>query len=188
MRIGYARVSTSDQKFDLQIDALEKSGCDKIFKEVVGGVKTEKKELNELLKQARENDTLVVWRLDRLGRSLKDLILFINNLKEKKIFFKSIVESIDTSTPTGEFFFHITGAFAQLERNLIHERTMAGLVAARARGRLGGRPKVIDKETLKVALSMYETQKIPISDICDRLKIKQRSFYRYLSQYKAVNR
>ena len=141
MIIGYARISTSDQNFDLQLDALKKAGCEKIFKEAVSGIKSEKKELVETLKQLRRGDTLIVWKLDRLGRSLKSLIELVNQLKDEGIYFKSLMDSIDTSTSLGQFFFHITGSFAELERNLIRERTIAGLASARKRGRKGGRPK-----------------------------------------------
>ena len=144
MLIGYARVSTQDQNLDLQVEALEKNGCDKIYQEIVSGIKAERKTLNEALSYLRTGDTLVVWRLDRLGRSLKQLIELINSLQERYVGFKSVVEAIDTTTPTGQFFFHITGAFAELERNLIRERTRAGLASARARGRKGGRPKALD--------------------------------------------
>lgn len=180
MIIGYARISTSEQNFDLQIDALKKFGCEKIFKEVISGVKSEKKELEEALKRLRKGDTLIVWKLDRLGRTLKSLIELVNKLKEEGIYFKSLMDSIDTSTSMGQFFFHITGSFAELERNLIHERTMAGLTAARERGRKGGRPKVIDDKTFNTALKMYNTKDFSVTEICSRLKINKRSFYRYM--------
>ena len=123
MKIGYARISTVEQNFALQVDALEKVGCEKIFKDTASGSISERKILKETLSYLREGDTLVVWRLDRLGRSLKHLIELVNELKEKNIEFESVIENIDTATPTGQFFFHVTGAFAELERNLILERT-----------------------------------------------------------------
>ena len=180
MKIGYARISTKDQSFDLQIDALNKAGCEKIFKEVVSGIKTEKVELKEVMKVLRTGDTLVVWRLDRLGRSLKSLISFVNELKEGGIYFASIMDSIDTSSSMGQFFFHVTGAFAELERNLIHERTMAGIKASRARGIKGGRPKAIDPETFDIALKMYKTREFSVRQICEKLNITRRTFYRYM--------
>lgn len=180
MLVGYARISTSDQSFDLQVDELEKAGCEKIFKEAVSGAKAERKALNDALAYVRPGDTLVVWRLDRLGRSLKHLIEVINGLHNREVGFKSLVDAIDTLTPTGQFFFHITGAFAELERNLIRERTRAGLKAARARGRSGGRPKAIDPKTFKMALEIYNSKKTTVGEMCKRLGIAKRTFYRHL--------
>jgi DNA invertase Pin-like site-specific DNA recombinase len=141
MLIGYARVSTNEQTLDLQKDALEKIGCTKIFSDVVSGAKEERKGLKEALDYVRAGDTLVVWRLDRLGRSLKHLIETITRLNDRKIGFKSVTEQIDTTTSGGKLVFHIFGALAEFERDIIKDRTRAGLHAARARGRLGGRPK-----------------------------------------------
>jgi DNA invertase Pin-like site-specific DNA recombinase len=181
MLVGYARVSNSEQNFNMQIDALEKAGCEKIFQDAVSGVKTEKKALKEVLEFLRPSDTLVVWRLDRLGRSLAQLIEFINLLKARDIAFKSLTEVIDTNSPTGQFFFHITAAFAELERNLIHERIMAGIAAARSRGYKGGRPKALDKKTFQMALRLYQDNKLSVSHICKKLGIARRTFYRYLN-------
>ena len=142
MLIGYARVSTQDQTLHLQMDALEKIGCTKIFTDTISGSATQRLGLDEALDYVREGDTLVVWKLDRLGRSLKHLIETIATLNNRKIGFKSITENIDTTTSGGKLVFHIFGALAEFERNLIRERTLAGLEAARARGRLGGRPEV----------------------------------------------
>lgn len=183
MFVGYARTSTPEQSFDLQVDALEKASCEKIFKETVGGAKAEKKALNDALAYVRPGDTLVVWRLDRLGRSLKHLIEVINGLHEREVGFKSQVDAIDTLTPTGQFFFHVTGAFAELERNLIRERTCAGLKAARARGRNGGRPKAIDPKTFNVAIEIYNSKKTTVGEMCKRLGIAKRTFYRHLELY-----
>jgi len=180
MIIGYARISTSEQNFSLQLDALKKAGCEKIFKEAVSGGSSDKKELNEALKRLRQGDTLMVWRLDRLGRSLKELIELANGLKKEGVYFKSIMDSIDTSTAIGQFFFHVTGSFAELERNLILERTMAGLDAARKRGITGGRPKAIDQKTFHTAFKMHHSGNFSVNEICFRLKINRRSFYRYL--------
>jgi len=184
MLVGYARISTPEQSFDLQIDALEKAGCKKIFKETVSGAKTERRALNDALEYARKDDTLVVWRLDRLGRSLMHLIEVVNGLHEQKIGFKSLVDAIDTQTATGQFFFHITGAFAELERNLIRERTRAGLKAARARGRSGGRPKAIDPKTFQMALEIYNSKTTTVGKMCKRLGIAKRTFYRHLELHK----
>ncbi|MCF6186468.1 MAG: recombinase family protein [Desulfobulbaceae bacterium] len=185
MLVGYARVSTLEQSLNLQVEALKKTGCDKIYEEVVSGIKAERKILNESLSYLRPGDTLVVWRLDRLGRSMKQLIELINMLKEKEVGFKSIVEAVDTTTPTGQFFFHITGAFAEFERNLIRERTMAGLASARARGRKGGRPKALDQETFQMALVLYNEKNITVADICKRFTLSKRTFYRYLEEHRA---
>jgi DNA invertase Pin-like site-specific DNA recombinase len=138
MLIGYARVSTSDQTVNPQTDALEKIGCTKIFTDIISGATTERQGLDEALAYVREGDTLVVWRLDRLGRSLKHLIETITALNNRKIGFKSLQENIDTTTSGGKLIFHIFGALAEFERDIIRERTQAGLKAARARGRLGG--------------------------------------------------
>src|SRR5947207_6746977 len=141
MLIGYARVSTQDQTLNLQKDALEKIGCSKIFTDTISGATTQRLGLDEALAYVREGDTLVVWKLDRLGRSLKHLIETISNLNKRNIGFKSITENIDTKTSGGKLIFHIFGALAEFERDIIRERTNAGLQAARARGWIGGRPK-----------------------------------------------
>ena len=141
MIIGYARVSTKEQIFDLQIDALKKVGCKKIYREVVSGAKAERQVLNELLENIRSGDILVIWKLDRLGRSLKHLVELVNGLSDKGIGLKSINDPIDTTTPQGRLVFNIFASLAEFERDLIRERTNAGLSAARSRGRTGGRPK-----------------------------------------------
>jgi len=187
MLVGYARISTVDQNFDLQLDALDKVGCEKVFQDTASGSLSNRKILNEALEYLRPGDTLVVWRLDRLGRSLKKLIELTNVMKDRGVGFKSIIESIDTTTPTGQFFFHITGAFAELERNLIRERTQAGLQAARSRGRNGGRPKAIDAKTFEIALQLYNEKNISVGDICKKLGIVKRTFYRHLENYNKNN-
>jgi DNA invertase Pin-like site-specific DNA recombinase len=183
MRVGYARVSTSDQRLDLQRDALLQSGCTKIFAEVARGATAERTALNAALEYVRPDDTLVVWRLDRLGRSLRHLIHVVNMLHERGVGFQSLVEAIDTTTPTGQFFLHVTGAFAELERNLIRERTMAGLASARQRGHYGGRPKAIAPDTFAMALQLYEARTTSVQHICRRLGMARRSFYRYLAAH-----
>ena len=147
--IGYARVSTTDQTLDLQLDALKNAGCSKIFTDTASGAKSERTGLHEALNYLREQDILVVWRLDRLGRSLKDLIDIISQLDHGKIGFKSLTENIDTTTSGGKLIFHIFGALAEFERNLIKERTNAGLIAARTRGIKGGRPKSLPTKRWK---------------------------------------
>jgi DNA invertase Pin-like site-specific DNA recombinase len=184
--VGYARVSTPDQKLDLQLDQLKAYGCENIFYDIASGVSAERLQLKEALKFMRSGDVLVVWKLDRLGRSLSKLIDFINGLQTKGIGFKSLQDAIDTTTPQGKFFFHITGAFAELERDLIRERTQAGLQAARARGRKGGRPKAIDDKTFQIALKLYQAKDMPVSQICQSLNINRRTFDRYMLKIKNV--
>ncbi len=184
MLIGYARVSTQDQTLNLQKDALEKIGCAKIFTDIISGATTERQGLDETLSYVREGDTLVVWRLDRLGRSLKHLIETITNLNNRKIGFKSITENIDTTTSGGKLIFHIFGALAEFERDIIKERTQAGLQAARARGRLGGRPKVTTMNTPKkvaLAQSLYDDKNNTIDEVCKTLNISRATLYRYIT-------
>lgn len=184
MKVGYARISTFEQSFDLQSDALSKAGCEKIYQDVGTGAHLERVGLKEALEYVRSGDTLVVWRLDRLGRSLGKLIELINALRLRGIAFQSIVENIDTQTSAGQFFFHITGAFAELERNLIRERTRAGLESARARGRNGGRPRSLDKGTFEMALNLYKGRSHSVGEICESFSISKRTFYRHLAQEK----
>jgi len=183
MLIGYARVSTQDQTLNLQQDALEKIGCSKIFTDTASGAKVERKGLEEALTYVRGGDTLVVWRLDRLGRSLKHLIETITRLNNRKIGFKSITENIDTTTSGGKLIFHIFGALAEFERDIIRERTNAGLQAARARGKRGGRPKTKTLDTPKkiaLAQSLYDNKDNTIDEICKMLNISRATLYRYI--------
>ena len=180
MLIGYARVSTAEQTLNLQQDALEKGGCTKIFTDTASGVKAERKGLEEALSYVRGGDTLVVWRLDRLGRSLKDLIEKLTDLHHRKIGFKSLTENIDTTTPGGKLIFHMFGALAEFERDLIKERTNAGLQAARARGRRGGRPKALSPKKAQMAQALYADKTNSIDEICKTLNISRTSLYRYL--------
>jgi len=179
MLIGYARVSTYEQTLNLQKDALEKAECRKIFTDTASGAKIERKGLEEALNYVRKGDTLVVWRLDRLGRSLPHLIATMTALEERSIGFKSLTENIDTTTSGGKLIFHIFGALAEFERNLIKERTTAGLVAARARGKKGGRPKALTVQKRSIAQELYDTGH-PIMDICRTLKISRATLYRAL--------
>ena len=181
MLIGYARVSTADQTLALQRDALEKAGCERIFTDTASGAKAERIGLADAVAYAREGDILVVWRLDRLGRSLKHLIETITSLSERGIGFKSITESIDTTTSGGKLIFHIFGALAEFERDIIRERTQAGLTAARARGRKGGRPRVLTPKKAQMAQALYNDKTNTINDICRTLNISRATLYRYLS-------
>jgi DNA invertase Pin-like site-specific DNA recombinase len=180
MFIGYARISTHDQTLDLQLDALKKAGCEKIFTDKVSGTKQERKGLTEALSHLREGDTLVVWRLDRLGRSLRHLIDTITELGDKGIGFKSIQENIDTTTSGGKLVFHIFGALAEFERAIIRERTQAGLTAARSRGRVGGRPKALTSKEIQMLKTMAADKSLTVSDICNTLGIGRTTFYRYV--------
>jgi DNA invertase Pin-like site-specific DNA recombinase len=183
--IGYARVSTGDQNIDLQSDALNRAGCEKIFMDKESGAVSARSGLELAMQMLREGDTLVVWRLDRLGRSLKHLIELIGKLEERKVGFRSLQESIDTGTPGGRLVFHIFGALAEFERNLILERTKAGLAAARARGRNGGRPKVLDSKRRKLAIRLYEEREHPVQEICRIMGISKPTLYGYLKEAKA---
>jgi DNA invertase Pin-like site-specific DNA recombinase len=180
MLIGYARVSTHEQTLNLQQDALTKAGCNKIFTDTASGAKAERKRLEEALTYVRKGDTLVVWRLDRLGRSLPHLITTLTGLEEQGIGFKSLTENIDTTTSGGKLIFHIFGALAEFERNLISERTTAGLTAARARGRIGGRPKALTPRQIRIAQALYDDPKNSIKEICRTLKISKATFYRHV--------
>jgi DNA invertase Pin-like site-specific DNA recombinase len=183
--IGYARVSTQDQHLHLQQDALKSVGCLKIFTDTMSGSTTERKGLDEALEYLRAGDSLVVWRLDRLGRSLKHLIETVTELQEKGIGFKSLTENIDTGTSGGKLIFHIFGALAEFERNLIRERTNAGLLAARARGKRGGRPKssLSEEKKLQMAKKMYLDKSIPVANIYTSLGIPKSTFYKYVRDY-----
>ena len=180
MLVGYARVSTQDQQLELQRDALEKAGCKKLFTDIASGATSQREGLETALEFVRAGDTLVVWKLDRLGRSLKDLIQRIGQLQARGIGFKSVQENIDTTTANGILVFHIFGAIAQFERELIRERTMAGLASARARGRLGGRPPALDEKTRALAVTMYKDSSHAVKDICATLGISRTTLFRYV--------
>lgn len=179
MQVGYARVSTHEQNLSLQIDALKKSGCSEIFTDKISGSKSDRPGLQKALKFLREEDNLVVWRLDRLGRSLKHLIEIITILERQNIGFSSLQESIDTTTSGGRLIFHIFGALAEFERNLIRERTKAGLAAARARGRKGGRPRVLDDKKIQLARNLYDSRKHSVSEICETIGVSKSTLYNY---------
>jgi DNA invertase Pin-like site-specific DNA recombinase len=178
MLIGYARVSTAEQSLNLQRDALDAAGCVKIFTDTVSGAKADRPGLRNALDYIREGDVLTVWKLDRLGRSLIDLVNTINTLKERGIHFKVLTENIDTSSPMVELYFHFTAALAQFERGRIRERTKAGLASARARGRKGGRPRKLTGKRAEMAAAMLRDPNNNIDDICETFKVSRPTLYR----------
>jgi DNA invertase Pin-like site-specific DNA recombinase len=180
MIFGYARVSTQEQNLDMQLDALKKYGCEEIYQEKITGMKRERPQLEELLKLIRSGDKVIIYKLDRISRSTKHLIELSELFENKSIQFVSIQDSIDTSTPMGRFFFRTMASIAELERDIISERTKAGLTAARARGRNGGRPKA-DKKKVQLALRMYNSNEYSISQIVQATGISQATLYRKLS-------
>jgi DNA invertase Pin-like site-specific DNA recombinase len=178
MLVGYARVSTGDQTLDLQVDALNALGCERVYSDTVSGAKIEREGLSRALDILRPGDTLVVWRLDRLGRTLPHLIALIDDLNARTIGFRSLTESIDTTSSSGQLIFHIFGALAQFERNLIRERTQAGLAAARARGRTGGRKRLLDAKKIAQAKTLYADKSNSVADICRTLGISRTTLWR----------
>ncbi|AHF01403.1 recombinase [Thiomicrospira aerophila AL3] len=187
MKIGYARVSTLHQDLSLQLDALNLAGCEIIYQETGSGSKSDRPELMNLLKAIRPGDELVVWKLDRLSRSLKDLINLINELESKQVGFRSITDHIDTTTPAGKLMFHIFGALAEFERNIIKERTMAGLKAARSRGRLGGRKKKLTRLQVEMAKALLDkpNNKLNVQEIAKQLNVSRATLFRELSLLKS---
>ena len=180
MNIGYARVSTDDQKLDLQMDALQSAGCNEIYQDVASGAKVQRSGLDKAIQYIRTGDTLVVWKLDRLGRSLKHLIDVVNDLNSRGVFFKSIRENIDTSNSGGKLTFHLFGALAEFERDIISERTRAGLAAARARGRVGGRPTVMNDQKIKLAKQLMANSSNNATDVAKTLGVSRATLYRHL--------
>lgn len=176
-RIGYARVSTDDQNLHLQRDALEKAGCQVIYEDKASGKNTERPELEACLKALRSGDTLVVWRLDRLGRSLGDLVKLVTTLEEQRIGFESLQEKIETTSASGKLVFHVFAALSEFERNLISERTRAGLKAARARGRLGGRKPKLKQKDIREIKALLKDPNIPVSDIAKRFGVSRTTIY-----------
>jgi DNA invertase Pin-like site-specific DNA recombinase len=181
MLIGYARVSTGEQNLDMQIDALTQAGCARVFSDEISGVKAERPGLTEALAFLRPDDTLVVWRLDRLGRSLKDLVARVEELRNRGIGFRSLHETIDTTSSVGKFQFHVFSALAEFERDLIRDRTMAGLRAARARGRLGGRRREMTADKLRMASRLMKDPEVSIQEICKTLGVSRSTLYRYVA-------
>ena len=186
MRVGYARVSKHEQNLDLQLDALKAAGCEKIFTDKISTLKEERKGLNEALAFLRPGDVLVVWKLDRLGRTLKELIALVELFNQKGIGFMSLKETIDTTTSTGKLVFHIFAALAEFERDIIHERTRAGLDAARARGKRGGRPKTVNNKKIKAMLELYTSKQHTVPEICQMLGISKSTLYRHVKPEQPV--
>lgn len=183
MKIGYARVSTQDQNFQLQEDALNKSGCEIIFTETASGAKADRPELDKLIRQLRKGDIVIVYKLDRLGRSLKHLLEIVDLFNKKEVGLQSISDSIDTTTPQGRLFFNISASFAEFEKDLIRERTKAGLEAARARGRKGGRRRGMSKEAEQKAIlaeTYYREGKMSVIEISKEVGISKMTLYKYL--------
>ena len=186
MLIGYCRVSTADQNLSLQKDELTKFGCSKIYEDVASGAKATRTGLEAAIDFAREGDTLVIWKLDRLGRSLRDLIEIVNRLERNGVSFVCITQNIDTRTPNGKLFFHIFGALSEYERELIRERTKAGLTAARARGRKGGRKPAMNEEQIEQARAMMDNPKLKVKSILKTLGVSKATLYKYVPMGKAA--
>lgn len=179
MQIGYARVSTEDQHLELQMDALSNAGCDRVFTDKVSGTRTKRPGLDDALSHVREGDTLAVWKLDRLGRSVKGLVELVANLEQRQIHFKSLTDGIDTTTPAGRFFFHVMASLAQMERELIAERTQAGLAAARKLGRVGGRKRRMTDSKVIAARKLLDAGASP-KDVARDLGVSVPTLYRWL--------
>jgi DNA invertase Pin-like site-specific DNA recombinase len=187
MKIGYARVSTHEQHLDAQLDALQQAGCEKIVQEKVSTRKADRPKFHELLSWLRAGDVLVCTTMDRVARSLKELLVFLDDLKEREVDVVFLDQQIDTTQAGGKLMLHIFGAFAEFERDLIRERTLAGLAAARARGRKGGRRRVLRGSKLETAFKMYDSQEYTVRQICEGLDIRERTFYEYLKRRKEEN-
>lgn len=181
LRIGYARVSTHEQSLDLQLDALEAASCDRVYQDRVSGSKSARPGLDRLREVLRSGDTLVIWRLDRLGRSLRDLVEWNQWLNEQDVELHSLREKIDTSSSAGKLTFHLFAALAEFERDLIVERTLAGRTAARARGRLGGRKAKLNTSQTAQLKAMHRDVNLSVGEICATFGISRRTFYRYLN-------
>ena len=185
--VGYARVSTLDQNADLQEDALSEAGCVKVFTDKASGAQADRPQLDAALSYLRDGDVLVVWRLDRLGRSLKHLITVVSDLEDRGVGFRSLTESMDTTTPAGKLIFHVFAALAEFERNLIRERTKSGLEAARARGRKGGRKPSLSPKKIEVARKMYADGDSTVAEIARVLGVSRATIYRHLGEARQVD-
>jgi DNA invertase Pin-like site-specific DNA recombinase len=179
MKIGYARVSTTDQNLNLQTDALERAGCEKIFTDTASGSIDCRKGLIDAIEFCRSGDSLMVWKLDRLGRSLRHLIDTVNKLQARGVEFVSLQESVDTRTSGGKLVFHVFGALAEFEREMIRERTKAGLRAARARGRMNGRPKKLSNQQIHIAKKLMEDKETNVFEISKTMNVSKSTLYRY---------
>lgn len=186
MKIGYARTSTLDQNLALQLDALEQAGCEKIYQEKISSVKDNRPELENCLKALRPGDTLYIWRLDRLGRSLKDLITLVNQLQQLGCELVSIKENIDTSTPTGKLTFHLFASLAEFERELIKERTQAGIISARARGRMGGRPQKLKESEKQMIRQLMSDRQNSATTIAKQFGVSRATIYSVAKGVKLV--
>lgn len=182
MLIGYARVSTDDQHLDLQRDALTQVGCERIYEDTVSGAQAEREGLTSLINALRPGDIVVIWRLDRLGRSLKNLLQLVERFDGLCVGLRSLHESIDTTSSGGRLVFHLFGALAEFERNLVRERTLAGLSAARRRGRQGGRPALLSPTKKALALKLHQERNHTIEEICNMMGISKSTLYNYLSK------
>ncbi len=187
MLIGYARVSTHEQTMDLQKDALRAAGCELIFEDTISGSKAERPGLTQALAYMRAGDTLVFWKLDRVSRSLHHLLELSDEFTKRGISFKSLQDQIDTTSGMGKFFFHLMGAVAELERDIIRERTQAGLAAARARGKKGGRRRVLDAKRVQMGQALYDSQQHTIDEICMTLGCSPATLYRYITTDKKAS-
>lgn len=185
MLIGYARVSTQDQDTELQRVALADAGCEEIFTEKASGAQRDRPELAAALKYARKGDTIVVWKLDRLARSLRQLIETVEGLEERGVGFRSLTENIDTTTNGGKLVFHLFAALAEFERGLIRERTMAGLSAAKARGRIGGRPRRMDEDKLAVARALLAQPNFTVAAVAKQVGVSSATLYRHIPAARA---
>lgn len=179
MKIGYARVSTKDQNLSLQTEALENDGCEKIYEDRISGTIKNRKGLDSCIEALRSGDTFIVWKLDRLGRSVKHLVTFVNDLETKGIHFRSITDNIDTSSPSGKFFFHVMASLAQMERDLIVERTKAGLAAAKKMGRVGGRKRTMTDSKINAAKKLIESG-LTYQEVALNLGVTLPTLYRWL--------
>lgn len=179
--IGYERVSTEDQTLDLQHDALLEAGATTVYRDVGTGKNADRPELNQCLKALRAGDSLLVWRLDRLGRNVQDLVRIVTELEERGVKFKSLTENIDTDGPTGRLVFHLFAALAEFERGLVRERTIAGLAAARARGRMGGRPHALSRQQQRNALAMMKNKDIPVAEIARTFRVSRSTLYNLMT-------
>ncbi len=180
-RLGYARVSTDDQNLDLQRDALARAGCRRVYEEKVSGKSADRPELDHVLADLRPGDMLVVWRLDRLGRNLPELVRIVSELETKGVGFESLTERIDTTTATGELVFHLFASLAQFERNLIRERTRAGLASARARGRKGGRPPKLGLKEVREIRALLRDPDVTVSSVAKRYGVSRVTLYAHLN-------